>query len=100
MFEPLTKLVTIALIGNPGFDTFKPVADAGPGGTLTAGETVTLGGPGTSGGPWGSNVTHAWTQTDGDDMAATHGDAVGDGCREVGLHRAGAGGGDGRQAEA
>ena len=71
VFEPLTKLETLTLTGNPGFDTFKPAADAGPGGTLTAGETVMLGGPGTSGGPWGSNVTHAWTQTDGDDMAAS-----------------------------
>ena len=71
VFEPLTKLNGLSLDLNPGSDTFKPAADAGPGGTLTAGETVTLGGPGTSGGPWGSNVTHAWTQTDGDDMAAS-----------------------------
>ena len=43
------------------------MADAGPGGTLSAGQTVTLGGPGTGGGPWGSNVTYEWGQLDGSD---------------------------------
>ena len=71
IFEPLTKLVYIELAGNPGSDSFRPAADAGPGGTLSAGQTVTLGGPGTGGGPWGSNVSYEWTQTDGDDMAAS-----------------------------
>ena len=73
VFESLTKL-TMASVPRPAIrasTAFKPAADAGAGGTLTAGETVTLGGPGTSGGPWGSNVTHAWTQTDGDDMAVS-----------------------------
>ena len=65
IFEPLTKLTTIDLAGNPGSASFKPIADAGPGGTLSAGQTVSLGGPGTAGGPWGSNVTYEWEQTDG-----------------------------------
>ena len=68
IFEPLTKLTTLDLDPNPGAASFRPAADAGAGETLSAGETVTLGGPGTSGGPWGSNVTYAWTQTDGEDM--------------------------------
>ena len=71
IFEPLTGLTDLKLSQNPGAASFSPAADAGPGGTLSAGQTVTLGGPGTSGGPWGSNVTHAWTQTDGDDRAAS-----------------------------
>ena len=71
IFEPLTKLTTLTLGNNPGFDSFMPVADAGPGGVLSAGQSVTLGGPRTSGGPWGSNVTYGWTQTDGDDVSAS-----------------------------
>ena len=67
IFEPLTKLTGIDLTGNPGSASFKPIADAGPGGTLSAGQTVTLGGPGTSGGPWGSNVDYEWGQLDGSD---------------------------------
>ena len=71
IFEPLTGLTDLKLSPNPGAASFMPAADAGPGGTLSAGQTVTLGGPGTGGGPWGSNVTYSWTQTDGDDMAAS-----------------------------
>ena len=71
IFEPLTELISLQLLGNPGFDSFMPVADAGPGGVLSAGQTVTLGGPETSGGPWGSNVFYEWTQTDADDMSAS-----------------------------
>ena len=71
IFEPLTKLLSLQLLDNPGSDSFRPAADAGPGGMLSAGQTVTLGGPGTSGGPWGSNVIYSWTQTDGDDMSAS-----------------------------
>ena len=65
IFEPLTKLNSIDLTGNPGSDSFRTAADAGPGGTLSAGQTVTLGGPGNAGGPWGSNVTYEWEQLDG-----------------------------------
>ena len=71
IFEPLTGLTDLKLSPNSGAASFMPAADAGPGGTLSAGQTVTLGGPGTGGGPWGSNVTYSWTQTDGDDMAAS-----------------------------
>ena len=67
IFEPLTKLNSIDLTGNPGSASFRTAADAGPGGTLSAGQTVTLGGPGTAGGPWGSNVTYEWGQLDGSD---------------------------------
>ena len=67
IFEPLTKLNSIDLTGNPGSDSFRTTADAGPGGTLSAGQTVTLGGPGNAGGPWGSNVTYEWRQLDGSD---------------------------------
>ena len=67
IFEPLTKLTSIDLTGNPGVDSFRTAADAGPGGTLSAGETVTLGGPGTGGGPWGANVNYVWEQFDGSD---------------------------------
>ena len=71
IFEELTKLTSLQLIGNPGADTFTTTADAGPGGTVSAGQTVTLGGPGNAGGPWGSNVTYEWTQTDGSDDAVS-----------------------------
>ena len=71
IFEPLTELTTIRLGDNPGSDSFRPTADAGPGGMLSAGRTVTLGGPGTGGGPWGSNVIYSWVQTDADDMSAS-----------------------------
>ena len=71
IFEPLTKLNSIDLTGNPGSDSFRTTADAGPGGTLSAGQTVTLGGPGNAGGPWGSNVTYEWGQLDGSDNLAS-----------------------------
>ena len=71
IFEPLTKLNSIDLTGNPGSDSFRTTADAGPGGTLSAGQTVTLGGPGNAGGPWGSNVTYEWEQLDGSDNPAS-----------------------------
>ena len=60
IFEPLTTLLVVRLQGNPGTKSFKPMADAGEGRTVSAGETVTL--SGTSTGPWGSNVTYAWRQ--------------------------------------
>ena len=36
IFEPLTELILLELLRNPGFDSFMPVADAGPGGVLSA----------------------------------------------------------------
>ena len=73
IFEPLSREVkTFWIFGSPGSDSFRPrAADAGPGGTLSAGQTVTLGGPGNDGGPWGSNVFYRWRQTDGDGNTAS-----------------------------
>ena len=62
IFAQLTMLTQLRLEGNPGA-IFKPVANAGAGRTVTAGEPVTLAGSAT--GPWGDNVTWAWTQVDG-----------------------------------
>ena len=71
------------IFGNPGYPAFRRggafvapalsprAADAGPGGTLSAGQTVTLGGPGNDGGLWGSNVTYLWQQRDGAGVAAS-----------------------------
>ena len=108
------------IFGNPGYGFFRGgafvapalyprAADAGPGGTLSAGQTVTLGGPGNDGGIWGSNVGYLWQQRDGTGAEATivtlsnedrtknyrHSDVSGNGCRpQPRFHGAGAGGGD------
>ncbi len=73
IFEPLSREVKLFWIfGSPGSDSFRPrAADAGPGGTLSAGQKVTLGGPGNDGGPWGSNVFYRWRQTDGEGNSAS-----------------------------
>ena len=73
IFEPLSReLKTFWIFGSPGSDSFRPrAADAGPGGTLSAGQKVTLGGPGNDGGPWGSNVFYRWRQTDGEGNSAS-----------------------------
>ena len=73
IFEPLSRDVKeFWIFGSPGSDSFRPrAADAGPGGTLSAGQKVTLGGPGNDGGPWGSNVFYRWRQTDGDGNPAS-----------------------------
>ena len=70
MFEPLTGLTTLTLAGNPGAAGFAPVARAGPSGGFDAvsGGSVTLGLEGAAAGqddPWGSNVTYAWSLTEG-----------------------------------
>ena len=91
IFEPLAdvtelnsqgQLRFIRIFGNPGYPAFfrggdfvapslaPRAADAGPGGTLSAGQTVTLGGPGNDGGIWGSNVAYLWQQRDGMGAAA------------------------------
>ena len=64
VFEPLTKLASLALHRNPGSASFVPRADAGEDLVLRAGEAATLGGPGTGGGPWGTNVIHVWVEVD------------------------------------
>ena len=78
VFEPLTLLLTLALLDNPGFGaSFLPLADAGADLVLDAGETATLGGPG--GGPWGTNADHRWVEVDAD------GNEVADADRAEGL---------------
>ena len=66
VFEPLTSLTDLRLVGNPGAP-FAPEAVALPDdGTVSiAGGTVTLDGSGSDGGPWGTNVTYSWRQTSG-----------------------------------
>ena len=91
IFEPLADVTErirqgrtrrTEIFGNPGYPAFfrggayvapslnPRAADAGPGGTLSAGQTVILGGPGNDGGIWGSNVTYEWKQRDGMGAAA------------------------------
>ena len=67
VFEPLSReLGGLWVFGSPGSDGFRPrAADAGPGGTVSAGETVTLGGAGNDGGIWGTNFAWEWRQHDG-----------------------------------
>ena len=77
VFEPLTGVTTLDLRGNPGFESFLPLADAGADLVLDAGETATLGGPG--GGPWGTNAGHRWVEVDAD------GNEVADAARAEGL---------------
>ena len=73
IFEPLSRDVkSFWIFGSPGSESFRPrAADAGPGGTLSAGQKVTLGGPGNDGGPWGSNVFYRWRQKDGSGNAVS-----------------------------
>ena len=94
VFEPLTRVLELALHDNPGSASFVPKADAGADLVLRAGETATLGGPGTGGGPWGTNVEYAWVEVDaeGNPVAAaarTEG-LSGETAARGGLHRAGA----------
>ena len=70
VFEPLTGLTTLTLAGNPGAAGFAPVARPGPSGGFDAvsGGSVTLGVEGAASGQddlWGSNVTYAWSLTEG-----------------------------------
>ena len=63
MFEPLTALTDLQLVGNDGAP-FAPAAVALPddGTVPVAGGMVTLDGSG-SGGAWGANVTYDWALT-------------------------------------
>ena len=101
IFEPLADVTerirqgeprrTAEIFGNPGYPAFSRggvfvapalsprAADAGPGGTLSAGQTVTLGGPGNDGGIWRSKVFYLWQQHDADgQLLEEHRDAAGD----------------------
>ena len=81
IFEPLSIEAgnTHRIFGNPGYPsvrinsytyaapTLEPrAADAGPGGTVSAGQRVTLGGPGNDSGVWGSKAFYEWWQRDAD----------------------------------
>ena len=71
IFEKLTNPnLRLSLHGNPGTTRFVPTAKAGPEGgfEVASGGSVTLGVEGAENGyndPWGTNVTYAWTQTEG-----------------------------------
>ena len=83
VFEPLTGLLELHLVANPGSGSFLPKADAGADLVLRAGETATLGGPGTGGGPWGTNVEYEWVEVDAE------GNPVADAARTEGLSATG-----------
>ena len=81
IFEKLTGLDDLFLGDNPGSARFVPIAKAGPAGGIevVSGGNVTLGVEGAENGfddPWGTNVTWAWSRTEGaggmlaDDTAA------------------------------
>ena len=81
IFEKLTGLDDLFLGDNPGSARFAPIAKAGPAGGIevVSGGNVTLGVEGAENGfddPWGTNVTWAWSRTEGaggmlaDDTAA------------------------------
>ena len=72
IFEGLMKLTQLSLNGNPGSADFKPTAMAGPAGGIDVpqGATtgITLGVEVPENGnddPWGTNVTYAWSRTEG-----------------------------------
>ena len=72
IFEGLMKLTQLSLNGNPGSADFKPTAKAGPAGGIDVpqGATtgITLGVEVPENGnddPWGTNVTYAWSRTEG-----------------------------------
>ena len=70
IFEKLTGLTGLALGDNPGSARFAPIAKAGPAGGIevVSGGSVTLGVEGAENGhddPWGTNVTWAWSRTEG-----------------------------------
>ena len=62
VFGKLTSVRYLDVEGNPGYDTFVPVADAGSDLQAEPGAAVTLAGNAT--GPWGANVLWSWEQVD------------------------------------
>ncbi len=66
VFEPLTSLTSITLFNNPGSESFKPIANAGPDRMVIVGNEVTLDGTATDGGPFGNNIEFMWSQTTDD----------------------------------
>ncbi len=71
VFERFRSLRSITLFGNPGSDSFRPLANAGPERTVRVGETVTLDGIATDGGPFGTNLIFAWLQAEEDAIPIT-----------------------------
>ena len=62
VFGKLTSVRFLDVEGNPGYDTFVPVADAGGDLQAEPGAAVTLAGNAT--GPWDANVLWSWEQVD------------------------------------
>ena len=68
-------------MGNPGFASFLPTADAGEDQSARLGATVSLDGSASGGGPWGTNITYDWSVADGQgnpitDLTLTGGDTT------------------------
>ena len=69
IFEPLRKLETLELAGNPGTARFVPTARAGEDLEVVSGGTVRLGVEGAELGyedPWGDNVRWTWSVDEGE----------------------------------
>ena len=74
LFEPLAEVQELCLSANPGSSVLVPLALADDR-TVATGAAVTLD-AGASGGPWGSNVSHAWTQSGGTTVTLTGADTA------------------------
>ena len=64
LFSDLRALMMLFLQGNPGSEDFLPIADAGAGQVVEAGQIVTLTATASDADPWGDNVRYAWAQID------------------------------------
>ena len=64
VFSDLRSLRTLDLSGNPGSSAFLPIADAGAGQAVEAGQVLILRALASDTDPWGDNVAHSWVQTD------------------------------------
>ena len=63
-FSGLPALVLLLLDGNPGSESFRPIADAGADQTAGADQVVTLTATASDVDPWGDNVRYVWRRTD------------------------------------
>ena len=64
VFSGLPDLRRLFLDGNPGSESFRPIADAGADQTAGVGQVVTLTATASDDDPWGDNVRYVWTRTD------------------------------------
>ena len=64
LFSDLRALMMLFLQGNPGSEDFLPIADAGAGQVVEAGQIVTLTATASDADPWEDNVRYAWAQID------------------------------------